>query len=113
MLGSLGYTCGGKTNYGLSAGSLTSQAVPALPQAFILQRSPEGEVAGGGCLFFLSIGSCWLFCQKYQSYASGDSLFLALGLAHFGEKGKPLGSAWWSLTILGLSVTVPNLQCEG
>lgn len=116
---SLGYACGKKNNCGLATGSVTAQAVPALPRAFILQRSPEGEVAGGGCLFFFPLRSCWLFCQKYQSYASGHSLFLALGLVLFWGEGKASRvcwiflSAWWSLMILGISVTVPKLQCEG
>lgn len=46
--------------------------------------------------FFLfpPLRSCWLFCQKYQNYASGDFLFLALGLLLFLGEWNASGVCW-------------------
>lgn len=34
--------------------------------------------------------TCWLFCQKYQGYASDDSLVLVLGLVLVSGRRKCL-----------------------
>lgn len=49
----MSHTCGEKISCELSTASVTSQAPPTLPQAYILQGTLGGEMAGNGC--FLSV----------------------------------------------------------